>query len=108
METTNATTAPQSPVFDGTISTTSVKADPALGKKLQCAIAKAFRKEHPSVDTVAIKLISSIEGVPATSERNLYNSFNYVEFRATGVTRSGEQVEFNGAISADSETVLAD
>ena len=100
-------TFPQSPAFDGTISTTSVDANPTLGRKLQCDIAKAFRKDYPSVNTVAVKLISTTEDAPATSDRNVYNHFGFVDFRATGITRSGAQVQFNGSISVDNGNIMA-
>ena len=98
---------PLSPTFDGTMSSTSTEGNPELGRKLQCAIAEAFRKDHPSVSTVAIKLISTTDGAPATSDRNVYNHFGFVDFNATGITRSGAKVAFSGSISVDSGDIMA-
>ena len=100
-------TFPLSPSFDGTMSTTSVEANPTLGRKLQYAIAKAFRKDNPSVNTVAVKLISTTDGAPATSDRNVYNHYGFVDFKATGVTRSGAPIQFSGAISVDDGNIMA-
>ena len=97
---------PLSPNFNGRMASTSIEANPQRGRDLQRAIAEAFRKENPSVSTLAIKLISTTEGVPATSDRNIYNHYGFVDFKATGITRSGSQIKFNGSINVDDRSIM--